>query len=86
MGRTILSHFEQPLHIASNRHYTPCKQLLAEIQGWFTEGFDTADLQEATNCLRNSREIIPGADPARDGGQRRVSSAWPGATRNLKEM
>jgi predicted ATPase len=26
-------------------------QLLAEIYGWFTEGFDTADLQEATALL-----------------------------------
>jgi hypothetical protein len=48
---TILSHFEQPLHIASNRRYTASKQLLAEIHGWFTEGFDTADLQEATALL-----------------------------------
>jgi hypothetical protein len=48
---TILSHFEQALHIASNRQYTASKQLLAEIHGWFTEGFDTADLQEATALL-----------------------------------
>jgi predicted ATPase len=26
-------------------------QLLAEIYGWFTEGFDTADLQEARGLL-----------------------------------
>ena len=26
-------------------------QLLAEIYGWFTEGFDTADLQEAKVLL-----------------------------------
>jgi predicted ATPase len=26
-------------------------QLLAEIYGWFTEGFDTADLQEARMLL-----------------------------------
>jgi predicted ATPase len=25
--------------------------LLAEVYGWFTEGFDTADLQEAKACL-----------------------------------
>jgi hypothetical protein len=25
--------------------------LLAEIHGWFTEGFDTADLQEAKSLL-----------------------------------
>jgi len=27
------------------------RQMLAEIYGWFTEGFDTADLQEARALL-----------------------------------
>jgi predicted ATPase len=27
------------------------RELLAPIYGWFTEGFDTADLQEATALL-----------------------------------
>jgi len=27
------------------------RQLLAELYGWFTEGFDTADLQEAKAWL-----------------------------------
>jgi predicted ATPase len=27
------------------------RQLLAEIYGWFTEGFETADLQEAKALL-----------------------------------
>ncbi len=27
------------------------RQLLAEIYGWFTEGFDTADLKEAKVLL-----------------------------------
>ena len=26
-------------------------ELLAEVHGWFTEGFDTADLQEAKALL-----------------------------------
>ena len=30
---------------------TEAYQLLAEIYGWFTEGFDTADLQEARALL-----------------------------------
>jgi len=30
--------------------------MLAEIYGWFTEGFDTADLQEAKTLL----EELPG--------------------------
>jgi predicted ATPase len=31
------------------------RQLLAEIYGWFTEGFDTADLQEAKALLEDLR-------------------------------
>jgi len=27
------------------------RQLLAEIYGWFTEGFDTADLKDAKSLL-----------------------------------
>jgi predicted ATPase len=27
------------------------RQLLAEVYGWFTEGFDTVDLQEAKGLL-----------------------------------
>jgi hypothetical protein len=30
---------------------TEARQLLAEIYTWFTEGFDTADLQEAKALL-----------------------------------
>jgi predicted ATPase len=32
------------------------RELLAEIYGWFTEGFDTADLQEARALL----EVLKG--------------------------
>jgi predicted ATPase len=31
--------------------YAEARQLLAEVYGWFTEGFDTADLQEARALL-----------------------------------
>ncbi len=31
------------------------KQILAEIYGWFTEGFGTADLQEAKALLDELR-------------------------------
>ena len=30
---------------------TEARQLLAEAYGWFTDGFDTADLQEARALL-----------------------------------
>jgi predicted ATPase len=30
---------------------TEARNLLAEVYGWFTEGFETADLQEAHACL-----------------------------------
>jgi predicted ATPase len=32
---------------------TEALELLAEIYGWFTEGFDTADLQEARALLED---------------------------------
>jgi hypothetical protein len=32
------------------------RQMLAEIYGWFTEGFDTADLQEAKELLDELNE------------------------------
>jgi predicted ATPase len=31
--------------------HTDARQLLAPIYGWFTEGFDTADLREAKGLL-----------------------------------
>ncbi|MBI3757563.1 MAG: hypothetical protein HY267_06260, partial [Deltaproteobacteria bacterium] len=31
---------------------TEARQLLAEVYGWFTEGFDTRDLQEAKVLLK----------------------------------
>jgi len=31
---------------------TEARKLLAEVYGWFTEGFDTADLQEAKALLK----------------------------------
>ena len=31
------------------------RQLLGEIYGWFTEGFDTADLKAAKACSKNCR-------------------------------
>ena len=39
------------------------RELLAEIYGWFTEGFDTADLKEAKALLEEL-----GGDIARRGG------------------
>ncbi len=35
------------------------RTMLAEIYGWFTEGFDTADLKDAKACLRSSRPADP---------------------------
>ena len=39
--------------------------MLAEIYGWFIEGFDTADLQEAKVLLTE----FEGQGPGRQGGQ-----------------
>ena len=38
------------------------RELLAPIYGWFTEGFDTADLQEAKACSRSCREVVSTPD------------------------
>ena len=35
--------------------------MLAEIYGWFTEGFDTKDLQEAKGCWRIKIRNNPGS-------------------------
>ena len=32
------------------------RQMLAEVYGWFSEGFDTVDLQEAKALLSSSPE------------------------------
>jgi predicted ATPase len=39
-------------------------QLLAETYGWFTEGFDTADLQEARTLLAELCSALQSAPPA----------------------
>jgi predicted ATPase len=33
------------------------RRMLAEIYGWFTEGFDTADLQEAKALLEERQAV-----------------------------
>ena len=37
--------------MATQGKYAEARQLLADIYGWFTEGIDTADLQEARALL-----------------------------------
>jgi predicted ATPase len=37
--------------MGSRRSKRKTRQLLAELYGWFTEGFDTTDLQEAQALL-----------------------------------
>jgi len=41
------------------------RQMLAEVYGWFTEGFDTADLQEAKALLAE----LEGQKPKKRKGQ-----------------
>ena len=36
--------------------------MLSEIYGWFTEGFDTKDLQEAKALLEELAEAVDDAD------------------------
>ena len=37
--------------LVSNGHREQARAMLAEIYGWFTEGFDTADLKDAKALL-----------------------------------
>ena len=37
--------------LAKHGHRDEARTMLAEIYGWFTEGFDTADLKEAKALL-----------------------------------
>jgi hypothetical protein len=39
--------------------YTEARALLAPVYGWFTEGFDTADLHEARTLLEDLGEQLP---------------------------
>jgi predicted ATPase len=46
------------------RKYAEARQVLSEVYSWFTEGFDTADLQEARALLDElCVEVIPGDLP-----------------------
>ena len=43
-------------------------ELLTPVYGWFTEGFDTKDLQDAKSCWMSWHEPYPGrTDPSRSG-------------------
>jgi adenylate cyclase len=39
------------MNLATLKSLVKARELLAEVYGWFTEGFDTADLQEAKALL-----------------------------------
>ena len=41
------------------------RQMLSDIYGWFTEGFDTAGLQEAKALLEELEQPSPGAEAPR---------------------
>ena len=42
---------KQKVHKRTYSKKDKARQMLAEIYGWFTEGFDTPDLQEARALL-----------------------------------
>jgi predicted ATPase len=46
--------------------------LLAPVLGWFTEGFDTADLQAPARCSTNSKTPSP-SRPPRYGYERQLN-------------
>ena len=49
--------------LAREGHHAEARTILAEIYGWFTEGFDTADLKEANSLLEELGDT--GVRPAR---------------------
>ena len=53
VGSTALSTELDPeeLREVVRAYQEMCAEILAEVYGWFTEGFDTADLQEAKALL-----------------------------------
>jgi predicted ATPase len=42
--------------LATQRHRDEARAMLADIYGWFTEGFDTADLMDAKALLEELSE------------------------------
>jgi hypothetical protein len=81
-------------HSLLNRDTTACQKmaillahdLLAPIYGWFTEGFDMADLQEARHCWRRCEHSVTNAarltgpwEPGTVQDGQRASAASPGA-------
>jgi tetratricopeptide (TPR) repeat protein len=52
------------------------RQILAEIYGWFTEGFDTVDLQEAKALLQE----LAGRNTGKPGGRKKGKSKESGKT------
>jgi predicted ATPase/DNA-binding winged helix-turn-helix (wHTH) protein len=58
------------------------RQLLAEVYGWFTEGFDTADLLEAQMLLTKGDGILQTSDPRWRSrcspAQALTPELWPG--------
>ncbi len=48
---TARDHELEPVVAAARQDRTKLTKMLSEIYGWFTEGFDTKDLQEAKALL-----------------------------------
>ena len=48
-----------PRLLATNRKRDQARAMLAEIYDWFTEGFDTVDLEDAKAQARTTRRVTP---------------------------
>ena len=44
--------------LARQGHRNEARAMLADIYGWFTEGFDTADLKDAKGAARGTRWLV----------------------------
>jgi len=52
------------------------RQMLAEIYGWFTEGFDTKDLQEAKTLLEELEgQTVTSSKKRKNTGKRSTRTA-----------
>ena len=64
----LTQHVSRTTHREARRRLDDAHQLLSEVYGWFTEGFDTADLQEARALLEDLGKTAKRVNGKKDKG------------------
>ncbi len=77
---TFVNQISSRRALLSGRRAEEARQILAEIYGWFTEGFDTADLKDAKALL----EELEGQAKRTPSARRRSAEKRPGCGRKKK--